>query len=256
MGRTVAAVDFSSTIKKVILAAADDMAAAEPHFASLRMTSSGMMGTLVTGSLPLEDSGWSLLGIAYLRLPAGEIFSLELFQQGHADAGGAAEVLQTISTSASPGPVAPTAGPGTYRLPPLQISVPADYFLQCHIGPNFKVYNIQKLQGLRDAAHGHLFFYLGSAAQPQRVAKPEESPAWAKGLREKGLILGKPAVWRVLRADGVIGSVHLGTLVEIGNGDQADLRVACADADECSRFQSIAESLAMVEHAASGAPGR
>jgi hypothetical protein len=244
MGRTVAAPQFPVMIKKVILAAEDEMAAAEPRFESLHMTTAGMLGTLVSGALPIEDHGWLLLGIAYLRLPAGELFSLELFQKGQADGGGPARLLQTIASSAAPGAMAPTVGPGIYRLPPLQLSLPADYFLECHAGPDFEVYDVRRVQGLEEAVQGHVFFYVGPAPQPQRVADSKDRPDWATGLGVTGLILGKQVTWSVLQADQVIGSTHLGMAFEVGDGERADIRVVCSNATECARLQEIMESLA------------
>ncbi len=245
MARTVTAADFSVMIKRVILAAEDEMAAAEPRFISLQMARPEMKGMLVTGALPIDDGGWLLVGIAYLRLPGGELFSLELLQRGEADAGSSPQLLQAIASSASPGPRAPTVGPGVYQLPPLQINLPAEHLLQCHVGPDFHVYNIQKLQELQEAAQGHVFFYVGPAPQPQKPADLKERPEWAQGLRESGQILGKPIVWRVLQADRVIEVAHLGAVVDVGDGNAVDIRVVCANAAECARLQGIAESLSM-----------
>ena len=255
MGRTVGAADFYRLIKRVVLAAEDDLAAAEPEFTPLRMASPEMLGTLVAGSLPIEDKGWRLLGVAYLRLPGGELFSLELHLQGQGDGGGpAADLLRIIAEAAAPGAKAPAVGPGVYRLPSVQITLPADYLLQCQAGPDFGIYNIQRLQELQEAARGHLFFYLGGFPQPQRPADPGGRPSWAIGLRQSGEILGGPIMWRVLEPDGVVGSVHLGTAVEIGDGEKADIRVVCATPSECASFQSIAESLAPVARTPDGAP--
>jgi hypothetical protein len=257
MARTASASEFAPLIKRVILAAEDDLAAASPRFASLTMAGPGMLGMLVTGSEPIEYKGWLLVGIAYLRLPAGEVFSLELFEAGRVDGGWAqTDVLRAIASSASPGTRAPTVGPGIYRLPPFQINLPPGYILQCNVGPDFNVYNIQKLQGLQEAAQGHILFYLGGFPQPQNPVEPKDRPEWAKGLREKDEILGKPIAWRVLAADSVIESVHLGTEVDTAADEKADIRLVCSSAEECSGYQGIVESLALISPTPGGGAAR